>query len=291
MVSGNTGVGIEIEGSNTFVSPASAIGDVIQGNLVGTDATGTVSIPNGLNGIWLTTSTVTNVGTVNPMNNIIGGTNAGEANVVSNNTGHGILINSGAGNATIGNVIQNNTGAGVRITAGNGNLISRNSIFGNGALGIDLATVGPNANSPCQANTSGANMLQNAPVLTAGTGSAFISATATDPNGNTSEFSNTVQSTLSGNILSLLGNFNGLPNTNFTIEFFSSPSADASGFGQGQTYLGSATVTSNVSCTAPISLPLNLTQADMSVTETFPSRFSLDRRRSRPFSLFQRRHQ
>ena len=269
VISGNLNAGIEIAGSNTFVTPASAIGDVIQGNLIGTDASGTVPIPNGFNGIWLTTSTITNVGTVNPMNNIIGGTNPGEANVISNNTGHGILVNSGASNATVGNTIQNNTGAGIRIVSGNGNLISRNSIFGNGALGIDLATIGPNANSPCQANTSGANMLQNAPVLTAGTGSAFISATATDPNGNTSEFSNTVQSTLSGNILSLLGNFNGLPNTTFKIEFFSSPSADASGFGQGQTYLGSTSVTSNVSCTAPISTPINLTQADMSVTESF----------------------
>ena len=273
VISNNASAGIEIAGSNAEVTPASLLGDVIQGNLIGTDATGTVPMPNGFNGIWLATSTVTNVGTVNPMNNIIGGTNPGEANVISNNTGHGILMNSAASNATIGNVIQNNTGAGVRIVSGNGNRISRNSILGNGALGIDLATVGPNANSPCQANTNGANMLQNAPVLTAGTGSTFISATATDPNGNTSEFSNTVQSTLSGNILSLLGNFNGLPNTTFTIEFFSSPSADASGFGQGQTYLGSTSVTSNVSCAAPISTPINLTQADMSVTESFPRGF------------------
>ena len=269
VISGNFGAGIEIAGSNPEVTPANLLGDIIQGNLIGTDATGTVAIPNGFNGIWLTTATVDNIGTVNPMNNVIGGTNPGEANVISNNTGHGILINAGANNATVGNTIQNNTGAGVRITAGNGNLISRNSIFGNGALGIDLDAVGPNANSPCQANTNGANMLQNAPVLTAGSGSTFISATATDPNGNTSEFSNTVQSNLSGNILSLLGNFNGLPNTTFTIEFFSSPSADASGFGQGQTYLGSTSVTSNVSCIAPISTPVNLTQADMSVTESF----------------------
>jgi hypothetical protein len=269
VISGNLSAGIEIAGSNPEVTPANLLGDVIQGNLIGTDATGTIPIPNGFNGIWLTTSTVTNIGTVNPMNNIIGGTNPGEGNVISNNTGHGILMNSAASNATIGNVIQNNTGAGVRIVSGNGNLISRNSIFGNGALGIDLDAVGPNANSPCQANRNGANMLQNSPVLTAGTGSTFISATATDPNGNTSEFSNTVQSNLSGNILSLLGNFNGLPNTTFTIEFFSSPSADASGFGQGQTYLGSTSVTSNVSCTAPISTPVNLTQADMSVTESF----------------------
>ncbi len=269
VISGNIGTGLEIAGSNPEVTPANLLGDIIQGNLIGTDATGTVAIPNGFNGIWLTTSTVDNIGTVNPMNNIIGGTNPGEANVISNNTGHGILINAGASNATIGNIIQNNTGAGVRITVGNGNLISRNSIFGNGALGIDLDAVGPDANSPCQANTNGANMLQNSPVLTAGTGSTFISATATDPNGNTSEFSNTVQSNLSGNILSLLGNFNGLANTTFTIEFFSSPSADASGFGQGQTYLGSTSVTSNVSCVAPISTPVNLTQADMSVTESF----------------------
>jgi len=266
VISGNTGDGIKLAGANTFVTPANLIGDVIQGNLIGTDATGTHPIPNGGNGIWLTSSTITNNGTDVPMNNIIGGTDIGLANVISNNVGHGVFMDSGLANVTIGNVIQNNGGAGVRITSGNGNLISRNSIFGNGALGIDLDTAGPNANSPCQANTNGANLLQNAPVLTAGSGSTIISATATDPNGNTSEFSNAVQGSLSGNVLSLLGNFNGKANTVFTIEFFSSPSADASGFGQGQTFLGSTSVTSNATCTAPISLPVNTTQADVAVT-------------------------
>ena len=266
LISGNAGSGIKLSGANIFVSPTSAQGDVIQGNLIGTDATGTHPIPNGGNGIWLTSSTIDNNGTVVPTNNIIGGTDAGLANVISNNLGHGVFIDSGTANPTVGNVIQNNGGAGVRITGGSGNLISRNSIFGNGALGIDLDTAGPNANSPCQANTAGANLLQNAPVLTAGSGSTIISATATDPGGNTSEFSNSVQGSSTGNVLSLLGNFNGKASTNFTIEFFSSPSADASGFGQGQTFLGSTTVTSNASCTAPISLPVNTTQADVAVT-------------------------
>jgi hypothetical protein len=110
------------------------------------------------------------------------------------------------------------------------------------------------------------NNSQNAPVLTAGAGAAFITATATDPNGNTSEFSNAVASSGSGSVLDLLGNFNSLPNTNYTIEFFSSTVADLSGYGQGETYLGSTAVTTGSTCTVAVNNPVDATQADLSVT-------------------------
>jgi len=275
LISGNRKDGISIAGSTWDYEgiPCSSgcgtqEGNVIQGNLIGTDATGTNSIPNGGSGIHLLSGTDATYGTTTAINNVIGGTDEGAGNVVSNNAGHGVLIESGSSNNTVANVIHDNGGAGVRVIAGTGNLISRNSIYGNGALGIDIDTQGENTNSHCQANTNGANKLQNAPVLTAGSGTTYLSATATDPNGNTSEFSNTVN--VSGNIFDALGTFDGLPGTTFTIEFFSSPTADPSGFGQGQTYLGSTTVATPASCSAPVSNPIDTSEADVSVSLTQP---------------------
>ena len=268
VISANAGDGIEFEGATTVDVNNNEVlqGNYVQGNLIGTDPTGIKSFANLGNGVYLSSGAT---------NNSIGGTDPGEGNLIANNAFDGVHIDPGAppstgqsqGNNTVGNTILSNSGAGVRVNSGIDNLISRNSIFKNGGLGIVLGTAGPNLNTPCNATNTGANDSQNAPVLTAGTGgSAFITATATDPNNNTSQFSNAVAESLSGNVLSLLGNFNSLPNTTYTIEFFSSPSPDPSGFGQGQTYLGSTTVTTAANCGDSINNPVNLTGADMSVT-------------------------
>lgn len=275
LISGNTSDGISIAGATMDYNgvPITGCGgcgtpegNSILGNMIGTDATGTNAIPNGGNGIHLLSGTDAVYGTTMAQNNVIGGSVAGAANVISNNTGHGIFIESGSSNQSVSNVIHNNGGAGVRVASGNQNLISQNSIYGNGALGIDVDAAGENSNSHCQANVTGANNLQNAPVLTAGSGSTYLSATATDPKGNTSEFSNTVAA--GGSVLNALGTFDGLPGTTFTIEFFSSPSADASGYGQGETYLGSTTVTTPATCDSNLNTPLDPTQADLSVSLT-----------------------
>ena len=50
---------------------------------------------------------------------------------------------------------------------------------------------------------------------------------------------------LRGTVLS--GIFNSTANTSFAIDFFSNPSCDALGNGEGETYLGSITVTTNAS--------------------------------------------
>jgi hypothetical protein len=270
VISGNTNDAIQIMGTTQVTVNNQQIyqGNVVQGNLIGTDATGASSIPNLGDGVSLISGAT---------NNVIGGTNAGEGNLIENNSGNGVTVDPGAppdpgtsqSNNTVGNTIQSNGSYGVLINSGTNNLVSRNSIFANANLGIALGSGGPNINTPCNSTNTGPNDSQNAPVLTAGTGAQFITATATDPNGNTSQFSNAVAESLNGDLLSLLGNFNSKANTTYTIEFFSSPSADPSGFGQGQTYLGSTTVTSNATCTNSISDPVNLTQSDMSVTLTF----------------------
>ena len=268
VISGNASDGIDLEGATTVDVNNNLVfqGNYVQGNFIGTDPTGTKTLANLGDGISMSNGAT---------NNSIGGTDPGEGNLIANNALDGVHIDPGAppsagqsqGNNTVSNTILSNLGAGVRINSGIDNLISRNSIFMNGDLGIVLGTAGPNLNTPCNTTNTGPNDSQNAPVLTAGSGgSAFITATATDPNNNTSQFSNAVTESLSGNVLSLLGNFNSQANTTYTIEFFSSPSADPSGFGQGQTYLGSTTVTTAANCGDTINNPVNLTQADMSVT-------------------------
>jgi Domain of unknown function DUF11/FG-GAP-like repeat/Putative binding domain, N-terminal len=265
LISGNLGDGILIQGTSTPPGSSTYVGDTIQGNYIGTDATGAVSIGNGGNGISLTAGAA---------NNIIGGGQPGSGNLITHNAANGISIDPasgannnggpGTGNVTIANTITSNTGAGVRIVSGSGNRISQNSIYLNGALGIDTDVTGENATTHCNSSNTGANNLQNAPSLTAGSGTVYISATATDPNGNTSEFSNVVQATATGSMLSLLGSFDSTANTAYTIEFFSSPAPDASGFGQGQTFVSSTSITTDSSCTVAINNPVDTSTADVS---------------------------
>src|SRR5207249_3787738 len=139
--------------------------------------------------------------------------------------------NSIGGTATgAGNTIAFNVDDGVRVESGTGNPILSNRIFSNNFLGIDLGGDGVTPNDPGDADT-GPNNLQNAPVLTSATvsGSSFVT---------------------------VKGTFNSTPNTLFTIEFFTSAQADPSGFGEGQTLLGSFTVTTGATGDAVVNVVL-----------------------------------
>jgi titin len=74
--------------------------NVVQGNLIGTDVTGTQALGNGGNGIAL--STLSGPGVTN---NTIGGTASGAGNVIAGNTGSGVSLSNAN---TRGNVIQGN---------------------------------------------------------------------------------------------------------------------------------------------------------------------------------------
>jgi len=236
----NSGVGI---------SGAAAVGNLIQGNYIGTDVTGTVVLTNN-NGVFIIS---------NANNNIVGGVTAGARNIISGN-GTGVLaetsgnkiqgnyigtkadgvsalgnyngveiFGNGHDNAIggtgvgEGNVIAFNNGVGVAINNGSKqNAILGNSIFSNNGLGIDLGVNGVTPNDPLDLDpgTPTANEYQNYPVITSFT-----------PNGINTNF---------------IGTFNSLASTQFRLEFFSSPTADATGFGEGKTYLGFITVNTNV---------------------------------------------
>jgi len=128
VISGNA-TGIFIERFDTH-------DNVVTGNYIGTDATGTQARGNGQKGVTIAGRAYSNR---------IGGTAAGA-----------------------GNLIAFNGQGGVSFFGGTQNLIARNSIFSNGNLGIDLQDDGVTANDvgDGDAGVNSANNLQNFPVLT-----------------------------------------------------------------------------------------------------------------------------
>jgi hypothetical protein len=101
-----------------------------------------------------------------------------------------------------------------------GNDFNANSIFSDGSLGINLFGgsengFGVTAND-LKDPDSGPNQLQNYPVLTSANSAAVIQ-----------------------------GSLNSMASKTYRIDFFSSPAADASGFGEGQTWIGAVNVTTD----------------------------------------------
>jgi hypothetical protein len=224
----------------------------VAGNFVGTDPSGTLADGN-TEGVVLS-GDGNRIGGVAPADrnlivssvNAVGVRASGNATVIQGNfigldaTGHGGLGNQGAGifiggtGASIGgtapfagNVIAFNDGAVIVPDAqSSGIAILGNVIFGNGLSarsvgGIDLGYDGVTPNDACDAD-SGANGLQNFPVLT--------SASAHD------------------GVVDVDFTLNAAPSTAYRIEFFASRGCDASGFGQGQRFIGRAFATTDAGC-------------------------------------------
>ncbi|EMI15641.1 Laminin G, subdomain protein 2 domain protein [Rhodopirellula maiorica SM1] len=280
---GNSRDGITISANNNLIGSASAAdrnvisgnndeaidvdagysGTIIQGNYIGTNADGTAAVPNGQNSSGTWGGVLLDGG-----GNTVGGSGAGEGNLISGNYEFGILIHSSgntiqgnligtdaagtsslgnqgegigvgsnASNNTIGgtadgagNTIAYNTGVGVELTtSGTGNSILGNAIYSNGGLGIDLGGDGVTANDGQFDDTpdqdTGANNLQNFPVLS---------------------------SITAGPTPVVVGSLKSTPSRTFRIEFFANASGDASGYGEGQRYVGYIEVTTNATGDATI---------------------------------------
>ena len=201
----------------------SGTGHRVAGNFIGTNADGTASDRNA-RGVILSDAD----------GSTIGGTSPAARNLISGNVRSGVDVFEGSSNTIQGNLIgpdkngevladSNAVDGGVVISSGTGNRILSNSIFSNGDLGIDLGNNGVTANDPKDPDT-GPNRLQNHPVITSA--QTF------------------------GSFTSINGTLNSTPSTRetkrtFTIQLFSSPSADPSGFGEGKTFLGQTQVTTN----------------------------------------------
>jgi ligand-binding sensor domain-containing protein len=137
LISGNAGYGVRIEGSST-------VSNVVSGNYIGTNISGTAAIRNIYSGVTVSSGA---------SYNRIGGTTAGERNVISGNGGDGgVYINNAPSNTVSGNFIGTdpngaaalgNSMCGVSIYGGaSNNRIGgstpgeRNLISGNGASGV-----------------------------------------------------------------------------------------------------------------------------------------------------------
>jgi CSLREA domain-containing protein len=245
LISGNIQIGVELG--------SSASGNLVEGNFIGTNTSGTAALPNGHGagigeGVLVDTSAT---------NNTIGGTTAGAGNLISGNIGMGIQIFPGAngnqiwgnligtdasganalGNTTHGvgihssynliggtlagapNVIAFNGSQGIGVDTGTRNAIRLNSITGNGSKGIALS--------------NGGNNSQGAPTL------------------------NSVSS--SGGSVTIQGTFNSAANTTFHLDFFANLTCDSSGAGEGQTFLSTADVTTDGSGSAAVNVNFGTT--------------------------------
>ena len=145
VISGNTDNGL-------FIYGATASNNVVEGNFIGTDATGEMSVQNGYCGVAIS----------NAPANMIGGTADGAGNVISGNYDSGLSL----GGNTSGTVVQGNY-IGTDLTGGNAvpnfggiyfygagsNLIggavagAGNLISGNTAEGLSVGNAGANGNT------------------------------------------------------------------------------------------------------------------------------------------------
>ena len=231
VISGNSSAGV-------WLARAGSTGIFVEGNLIGTDITGTKPLPNDI-GVLL------NQGA---RDNTIGGTEPGARNVISGNTGDGVEISEGetsgnvvAGNkigtdvtgtiaifngtgieidtdasgntiggtaAGAGNTIAFNTGDAIDVVIGTGNAILRNFIFSNGS-GIVL--------------TSDGNDDQIAPVITHVTSEAAV-ATA-------------VETTIAVD-LAAAGFISG---STYSLDFFASAPGDPASGVEAHIYIGTQT--------------------------------------------------
>lgn len=219
----------------------------IQGNLVGTDATGTVRLGGGQYGVTYYEGTGTG--------NKIGGSSAGEGNrvggasiagvelyfgtstdlvVQGNSIGTDITGKVPLGNATgiqaegetdgmiggtvanAGNRIAFNSSLGIGVTSGAARVaILGNDIHANGSLGISLSGGGtPTSNDDGDADT-GSNSLQNYPVI----GTVTIGPKTT---------------------AHVSGSLNSTASKTFRLEFFANAGCDPSGHGEGKVFLPTA---------------------------------------------------
>ncbi len=215
VISGNLGNGVTLQ--DTYSNE-------IVGTNIGTDAGGTLPLGNLGSGVSIVGSYGNLVGVqlvimsqrLNMASYLAtdSGNSEGAANQIAFNGGAGVVVQSGSSNTISGNSIRGNTAPGISLTAG-ANLDMPAPVLNSvvwTTQGVHVSgTLNASANSEfvvqffanVEDESSGDNYLGQQSVFTDGSGAAdfefdsslapdtadFVTATATDPLGNTSEFS------------------------------------------------------------------------------------------------------
>lgn len=209
LISGNRATGVRLLGGSS--------NNVIQANIIGVNKAITERLPND-RGVQIRDASDNN----QVLGNLLGG-----------NTYDGVLIWGGNNTLIQGNVIAGNGYGpvgdpqeqgwfGVWVATGTGNQVLSNRIISNYLAGINLGEdIVQNPNDAGDGDT-GANGMQNYPVVTSAVRGASTTAVA--------------------------GTLNSTPNTQFRIQFFANSTCDVTAGpsnGEGENYLGETTVTSN----------------------------------------------
>lgn len=257
VISGNVARANAFQGNGIQIDSGPG-GNLFLGNLIGTDVTGQVAVPNEGTGV---------VVGGNSSGDTIGGTAAGYGNVISGNGVNGIATTGSAARLTIqGNAIGTTAPApfagagaplgngadGVRLaTSGNlvggtvahaGNVIAYNGAgaLGNGIHVVKLAST-PTGNV-FQQNSIYGNAALGIGLSGGGITPTPIGPPATPANpyaNNHINYPIINQAIKNGGVTTVSGVLtNQKPNTTYNIEYFQSPAVDASGFGEGWTPIG-----------------------------------------------------
>ncbi len=130
IISGNGGSGIRLDGSTTT-------NNIILGNYIGTDISGSANLGNGMGIRIINDST----------SNIIGGTAANSGNTISWNNGDGINYNSTGTNSLLGNYIGTNASSASMPNTGDGIDINNGTVSLGNSSESQSNVIGPNSNN------------------------------------------------------------------------------------------------------------------------------------------------
>ncbi|MFB2921008.1 S8 family serine peptidase [Aerosakkonema funiforme] len=302
VISGNLR-GIQI-GTPSFFEGDYAVGNIVQGNYIGTDASGSNAVGN-YNGVAISEG----------YGNIIGGTSNGTRNIISGNQSSGVVIDGGIfGGSTPGewrgkakkNIVQGNYigtditgmnnlgnwGYGVQIGESFDNIIggtdekAGNQIAFNGMPGVhfmsrEISGVYASGNAILSnaifANAGGgidlvaANMEQ----MTFGFGTTYNDFGDSDAGPNDLQNYPVLMTAISSDSSTTIeGTINSTPNTTLRVEFFSNRTITLSGYGEGENFLGFENVTTDSSGNArfTVNLPIAVTSGQfITATATDPN--------------------
>ena len=215
IISGNGGSGVELVDSSK---------NLVQGDWIGTDVTGSTALGNAQAGVDLDEAPTLGQYDAPSTDNTIGGMSAIAANVISDNSGPGVAVTTSVANSS--GLLLGDDEPSIAGAWPIGNQITANRIFGNTGQAIELGDGGLIANGASP--RGGPNDLQNYPIL-------FTSA-----DGQTDGW---------------LGGSE--PDSTYRIDVFASAGYGPNGAGEAEDDLGSLEVTTNAAGQAAFAIPFS----------------------------------